>query len=1363
MQAKRNTKKKAMLGLALFMASAIAAGVALGLPQTGTADAARDAGAWTTVNEIYNDDTQSFDGANMMELIKALTGERSYDALERAAEATTTSDGFRTANGGKNVSVYFGGMKWDAVYLTEAKTTSGDTEEGDIILDLWRSADTLIASTQQVVYDTAVYSYYWADKSPAKSYPSNMYSTSFIRVKALNAGGQYSGSGGESLTSSAQDENNQYARFTMDGVEGSLTEYIAKPSEVGYQATEYDAETMRAFYGDGTKYYFPNDAYGEPSDGEWYKDSGSIDMSRYSSKGEGATAYNAWKDDYLWLPSLTETGIPNRTVKEPWGTATETTIVADGMWDTDAPLRSAKSGVGQGYCWLRSGAAYRADQAYLLTDSGSYNQLVVSNGMANDRSCGVRPALHLNLTAAAHTAILDRENWNDETKTYSPNGVTWEIVNTDMVEITPVEEGGDTSWYKTGEHTTITADKVGEYKLNIKPSDGFQWKDGTSDAITVTYKVVPADMTVTFNNGASGVFNNGRLEKRREVVYSLGMEPIVLKLPDPTASNFPITWKDVSWFSDAKDKIKIQYIVTKRENYDKAEIEAYLDDHLKLGEYAEEWKDYDNLTDKTAQELMYYVVYFKAVDTEGNHNPCYDYFVVHIATEDLKITLTEAAIKGFAKGVEYGDVAHTKNAFEEDILGGIEKVTATAADPEGADIDKTKEFKDNLDSFTFYLRKDNSMQGDTVQDDGDIYTVEDGGIYLQKDGSEKVDNLPLGTYHLYVAVEDENASKYLTLAWSGDRPSFTVSARKINVTLTFEKGATYGDAHTGWVTATASRATAGAEGSWYAPNEAEREDDFRILGLSYTLQGTGTLQGTSAPSNTTPADTYTVTPTRTNTNYEVHFADEHGGTTFEYTIGKATLTVTAQDNAITYGDEPSDGGVTYSGFVNGEEEGVLSGVLMFDYDGYVTYDDVGEYVITPSGLSSNNYDFDYKEGTLTVHAKEIKVKWSEKSYIYTGEEFTELPTATADGIGKDGTFTLLVALSDSAQTFKNAGGYAFKAALDIEDAKTKNYTLNENTKTRAYIVEKQTVTVPTVASKVYNGETQKADVGASLLFTETENNGGINAGDYDVKLTLQHPENYKWATGDEAEIILIFTITKADYDMSDVTFEDVIVDYDGQAHSITIAGTLPNGVTVAYEGNGMKAVGKYTVTATFKGDAQNYNPIDPMTATLTILSVGNLVTRLEYTSPGSKLPNVIVDSAKGFDSTMELAIEEAYNIARTFLAWEKDEISDKYTVKLMKDGEEISLDGKVTVRLLIPEEFRDKDFTFQRVGESAAVEYTREDDYVVFEADGLSAYTFAMDGTAYLPSLLVATLVLLLSVGTQIVLAIVIKKNKKGE
>ena len=671
----------------------------------------------------------------------------------------------------------------------------------------------------------------------------------------------------------------------MDGVDNSLTEYLAKPSEVGYQETEFDEGTMKSFYGYAATYYFlPNDAYSAPSGGMWY---GSMD---YSSKGTSETAYDVWKDDYLWLPSLTETGISNDTVKDVYGSGPD--FVGDGMWDTDAALRSANSGVGLGRCWLRSGGAYDAQRAYLLNASGNRDQLVVNNANIDKGSCGVRPALHFNLSAAARKAILDKDSWKNETKAYSPDGVKWKLVDTDIVEISAVEKDGDTGWYDDETHT-ITAKKVGKYELKIKPSEQFQWKDGTVDEITVTYTVVPADMTVTFNNNGVGVFNNGRLEQKREFVYSLGMEPIALKLPDPTDEKFPINWKDVAWYSETISKLKIQYIVQKYEEaeYDEDTIKNYLND-LKDERQTEEWQDYDKLTDKTAQEPMYYVVYFKAVDIEGNHNTCYDYFVIHIVAEKLKITLTEAAIEGFAKGVEYGDVAHTKDAFEKDILGGIQKIIGQL------DIDKTKEFKDNIENFTFYLRKDNSIQDGIVQDDGDIYTVEEGGIHLYEDNSSSsvVDNLPLGTYHLYVVAKDKDASKHLTFEWEGGRPSFKVSERRVKVTLTFEKGATYGDAHKSWVTATASRAE-GADGAWYAQNEAEGDDDLQILGLSYTLQ-----ESDSAPNKTTPAGTHNVLPTWTNENYAVQFADEHGGMAFEYTIAKAPLTVTVKNKIITYGD-----------------------------------------------------------------------------------------------------------------------------------------------------------------------------------------------------------------------------------------------------------------------------------------------------------------------------------------------------------------------------------------------------------------------------------------------------------------------------
>lgn len=77
--------------------------------------------------------------------------------------------------------------------------------------------------------------------------------------------------------------------------------------------------------------------------------------------------------------------------------------------------------------------------------------------------------------------------------------------------------------------------------------------------------------------------------------------------------------------------------------------------------------------------------------------------------------------------------------------------------------------------------------------------------------------------------------------------------------------------------------------------------------------------------------------------------------TLDYAITKVPLTVTANDNEITYGDSPNNKSVSYSGFVNNEKADVLQGTLNYTYN-YKQYDNVGDnYTITPSGQTSDNY------------------------------------------------------------------------------------------------------------------------------------------------------------------------------------------------------------------------------------------------------------------------------------------------------------------------------------------------------------------------------------------------------------------------
>jgi MBG domain (YGX type) len=65
-------------------------------------------------------------------------------------------------------------------------------------------------------------------------------------------------------------------------------------------------------------------------------------------------------------------------------------------------------------------------------------------------------------------------------------------------------------------------------------------------------------------------------------------------------------------------------------------------------------------------------------------------------------------------------------------------------------------------------------------------------------------------------------------------------------------------------------------------------------------------------------------------------------------------------------------GVTYSGFVNGEDASVLSGTLAWGGNSQGAVD-IGTYVMIPSNLTSANYAIDYSSATLTINKAPITV------------------------------------------------------------------------------------------------------------------------------------------------------------------------------------------------------------------------------------------------------------------------------------------------------------------------------------------------------------------------------------------------------
>ena len=129
----------------------------------------------------------------------------------------------------------------------------------------------------------------------------------------------------------------------------------------------------------------------------------------------------------------------------------------------------------------------------------------------------------------------------------------------------------------------------------------------------------------------------------------------------------------------------------------------------------------------------------------------------------------------------------------------------------------------------------------------------------------------------------------------------------------------------------------------------------------------------------------------------------------------------------------------------------------------------------------------------------------------------------------------------------------------------------------------------------------------------------------------------------EQEAKYNITINKANYNMSNVKFNDLTITFDNKVHNIEATG-LPEGVKVVYSNNEKINVGVYKITANFIGDNTKYNSIQSKKAILTI-------------KPKS-LDNVIILGIKDKTYTGK-------NITQTFVVIDEN--------KILKEGTDYAL------------------------------------------------------------------------------------------
>ncbi|MBA4136603.1 MAG: hypothetical protein C0518_04725 [Opitutus sp.] len=217
---------------------------------------------------------------------------------------------------------------------------------------------------------------------------------------------------------------------------------------------------------------------------------------------------------------------------------------------------------------------------------------------------------------------------------------------------------------------------------------------------------------------------------------------------------------------------------------------------------------------------------------------------------------------------------------------------------------------------------------------------------------------------------------------------------------------------------------------------------------------------TGAPSLTTPASAsspagmYAITAaagTLAAANYQFTFVN---GT---LTVGKATLTVTAENKARAYGAVNPAFTYTVSGYVNGETATVLGGSPGLSTSADTT-SAVGTYAITAAAgtLAATNYQFTFVNGTLTVNKATLTITAEDKNRAYgaANPAFTYVVTGYANG-ESSAVLTGAPALTTTAGVSSVVGSYAITPATGTLSATNYQFAFVNGTLT----VNKATLTV----------------------------------------------------------------------------------------------------------------------------------------------------------------------------------------------------------------------------------------------------------------------------------------------------------------
>ena len=304
----------------------------------------------------------------------------------------------------QSIVVRLGGLDWIVTYIS--KDTSGN-----LVATLWLSnnhQDAWSGKNENLgdyygFSKGGLYSDWTADWMDAfgsrRTYPSNMYGTSYIRTETLNnpSNRTYATNISTLVDGTAQSTTHPFALYTVSDF--GLTNYITTPDQMKWMVNRQNPSYSSSNYWRSNESLTSGNAYNYSASGGW-DDSNAGAYFNYESN----TYYANWGKDYLWLPSVVETGFSD-TKGGLWETNTAERTTYDGSTTSFSSSTLGNSQVNYAdtayvFSWTRSANTCTSTYQYHLSPTGSGP---ADCGLVYE-SQAVRPALLLNLTKVFQTA-----------------------------------------------------------------------------------------------------------------------------------------------------------------------------------------------------------------------------------------------------------------------------------------------------------------------------------------------------------------------------------------------------------------------------------------------------------------------------------------------------------------------------------------------------------------------------------------------------------------------------------------------------------------------------------------------------------------------------------------------------------------------------------------------------------------------------------------------------------------------------------------------------------------------------------------------------------------------------------------------